>query len=132
MLYNDGVKMDDNMRVTFCPKCNNEQFSSDVQFCRICGFLVYNWCEGEATYDTYGNYEETIKHKNPGNARFCETCGKPTVFLQERVLLPYDEIQEEYVEGFLKLNPDAFGNGNLLVVGDTSSTNKVDDDDLPF
>ena len=30
MIYNDGFQMDDNLRVTKCPKCGNEQFDDEL------------------------------------------------------------------------------------------------------
>ena len=32
MIYNDGFSMDENLRVTQCPKCGNEQFSEDASW----------------------------------------------------------------------------------------------------
>ena len=55
MIYDDGIAMDENGRAKACPVCGNEQFSEDADFCRICGFAVYNLCEGVQTYDDFGN-----------------------------------------------------------------------------
>lgn len=126
MIYNDGFPMDNNLRVTQCPKCGNEQFSQNAEHCRICGTLLYNYCVGEPIYDYQGSVDHIDKHKNCGNARFCETCGRPTEFFKEKFLLPFDEVREEYVEKLLKSNPSSIANGSAMVLGDDEG------DDFPF
>lgn len=107
MIYNDGVEMTDNGRVKSCPKCGNEQFGDSADYCRICGFPVFNLCEGTRTEDAFGNVVGWEQHKNAGNARFCEKCGQPTYFFKEKILLPYDAVREKYVRDYLTANPDA-------------------------
>ena len=34
-------------------------------------------------------------HKNPANARYCETCGNSTEFLKQDFLKPWEECQRE-------------------------------------
>lgn len=87
MIYNDGFKMNNSGRVIVCPKCGNEEFQKNTDFCRICGTMVYNKCEGE--WDSTN--EMLITHNNPGNARYCETCGKPTYFYEQKLLSPWTE-----------------------------------------
>lgn len=128
MIYNDGFPMDVDLKVTQCPKCGNEQFSNDAEFCRICGVSLYNLCEGEEIYDYNGNFDHREEHKNCGNARFCEKCGRPTSFLKETFLLPYDEVREEYVERFLHSNPSAISGNTVMVL----AGNDEDSDELPF
>lgn len=77
--YNDGVKMDDDLRVVECPRCGNEQISTDAKFCRICGLPVYNYCAGKGT-----------SHICPGNARFCGVCGEPTEYFELGILRSWD------------------------------------------
>lgn len=127
MIYNDGFPMDENLRVTQCPKCGNEQFSEDAEFCRICGVSLYNYCEGEDIFDYNGNFDHTETHMNRGNARFCEKCGKPTIFFKQKFLFPYDEVKEEYVERFLKSNPTAISGNTVMVLAGSDQ-----EDDLPF
>ena len=55
MIYNDGYETDENLKFVRCPKCGNEEYSQNAQYCRICGFSVYNECEGCCDYDEYGN-----------------------------------------------------------------------------
>lgn len=128
MIYNDGFPMDANLKVTQCPKCGNEQFSNEAEFCRICGASLYNLCEGEDIYDYNGNFEHHEEHKNCGNARFCEKCGRPTSFFRETFLLPYDEVREEYVERFLQSNPTAISGNTVMVLSGIAE----DSDELPF
>lgn len=124
MMYNDGFPMDDDLRVTECPKCKNEEFSPEADFCRICGTSLYNLCDGEDIYDYNGNYQDTERHRNHGNARFCEKCGKPTMFLNKKFLRPFDEVQNSYINQYLESNPNAMANNQIK---------DIDDDyDLPF
>lgn len=116
MMYDDGFPMDDNLRVTECPRCKNSQFSTEANFCRICGTSLYNLCEGEEVYDYNDVYQGMEQHRNPGNARFCEKCGKPTSFLKEKFLLPFNEVNERYAKQYFTENP----------------SNSEDEDDLPF
>lgn len=94
MFYTDGVEIDENERVILCPKCKNEEFSAEAEFCRICGTGLYNKCEGE--WDGFNNIYKG-QHNNPGNARFCEICGKPTLFFQQGFLKDWEEVQAEFI-----------------------------------
>lgn len=95
MIYDDGVKMDEDMRVVECPRCGNEVFSDRAKYCKICGLQVYNYCEGETEYDYNGNVIDVHCHKNNGDARFCEICGQPTVFFKEELLRPWQVVKNE-------------------------------------
>jgi ribosomal protein L40E len=130
MIYDDGVEINENMQVRICPKCGNEQFSSNANYCRICGFSTYNWCEGRIIYNDFGNLEDIIRHENLGNSRFCEICGKPTLFLSEKILLPYDEVREDYVEEFLKDNPEAIASNTVFIVGGKNKAGILKDVEL--
>lgn len=88
-MHYKGIDLDDNNRVIQCPVCKNTEFSDDVDYCRICGTKLFNRCEG--TWNEFDNYLMT--HDNPGNARFCETCGKPTSFLKENILEPWHKAE---------------------------------------
>lgn len=91
MIYNDGFETDENLRFVKCPRCGNEEFSSDAKFCRICGLPVFNECEGSQEFDSFGNVT-SFYHRNPGNARYCEQCGKPTMLYKETLLKPYKDV----------------------------------------
>ena len=83
MNYTDGVPYDpDTLKVKICPVCENEEFSSNASFCKICGTNIYNLCEG--TY--YQGEDDLVRHPNPSNARFCELCGQPTLYGKEGIL----------------------------------------------
>lgn len=133
MIYEDGIEMDENGRAKSCPVCGNEQFSEDADFCRICGFAVYNLCEGIQIYDDFGNYEGIEQHKNAGNARFCEKCGQPTHFFKAKILRPFDEVRKAYVEEYIKVNPLAIQTGQTMIDGNTNVNVLEDyDGELPF
>ena len=115
MKYDDGVKMNEDSRITECPTCRNEEFSDRAEYCRICGFLLYNRCEG---YHEGGYHDEVITHNCPGNARYCETCGRPTEFLTKGILLPWENVGK-------KVSPPPTPPQTLPTLDD-------DEGDLPF
>lgn len=85
MIYSDGVPMDDNGRVRYCPRCQNQELDPDSEFCQICGLTLYNTCAGD--------WQDNIpEHRNKSNARFCKYCGLPTTYYQQNILQPYSEI----------------------------------------
>lgn len=96
MIYDDGFSMDDNLRVTKCPRCENKQFDDAAEYCRICGTPLFNMCEGQEEWDDFGNLVDRNYHKNHGNARFCEKCGRPTEFFRLKLLRPYNEVMDKY------------------------------------
>lgn len=134
MIYEDGVEMDENGRAKICPLCGNEQFSKDAEFCRICGFAVYNLCEGITICDDYGNYRGEEKHINEGNARFCEKCGQPTHFFKAKVLKPYEEVREMFTQEYLKTHSFSIRSEKTLDTKSDLVTNNQDDseEELPF
>ena len=90
MRYNDGIPMGEDMRVTRCPRCENEEFDDEADFCRICGLSRFNRCEG---FENDSGYQsEVVYHNNYGNARYCERCGMRTTFLLEGFLKPFENI----------------------------------------
>lgn len=95
MIYNDGYEVDNEKRFVRCPRCGNEEYSSEAAFCRICGLPAYNECEGSVEYDDFGNTEGFHIHRNAGNARYCEYCGKPTMLFKEKILLSFADAQSE-------------------------------------
>lgn len=73
-----GITTDDKLRFIKCPVCGNDEFSSEAEFCRICGSAIYNYCQD--LYDEGGYRISTGCGKpNPGNSRYCEYCGNPTL-----------------------------------------------------
>lgn len=115
MKYDDGFPMDDNLRVTKCPRCENEQFDNDAEYCRICGAPLFNICEGYRQQDSFGNVYDLEYHKNYGNSRFCEKCGKPTEYFRLKFLRPFNEVSEHYIKKY----PELIAENN-------------DDSELPF
>lgn len=128
MKYTDGVEYDKiTMRVKICPKCKNEEFGQESEFCRICGTNLFNRCEGEPVFDPMTGdllgYEN--RHVNPSNARFCETCGKPTVYFKNNILVDFERYQQ----------PDPFPDMELFTQEDEDLpyiTSSDEDEDLPF
>ncbi len=153
VLYDDGVPYgEETMRVNICPRCHNEQFSPRATFCRICGLDLYNRCDGMEE-DSWGNWypNENAMHPNPSNARYCETCGRPTLFFNEKILCDYMEFRptplEERVEypsfNDFEMDTDIFGSSEASAEGMAnigtdeqfpvqSGIDDEDDGELPF
>ncbi len=149
--YNDGVPFDENtMRIEQCPRCHNRVFGKNAQFCRICGLDLYNRCDG-MEQDLNGNWYENPEamHYNPSNARYCETCGRPTFFYTQKILCDYKDFKpdeapddEDGSEDLLRQNgvyeeiaaaPES--EGYIPEQGDLDADPQivdVDDEELPF
>lgn len=96
MKYTDGVNYDsDTMKINICPQCGNEEFSDNAFFCRICGADLFNNCIGDEDTDMNGSPVIYNQHANPSNARFCEICGKETMFYRKGILKSYQKYQED-------------------------------------
>lgn len=118
MIYDDGVKTNEELRVEFCPQCENEVFSTHAEYCKICGLRLYNYCLGETISDPNGQYPDYVEyHKNDSDARFCEKCGQPTKFSEEQLLLDWEGAKE-----MIELNE----------VEDESFPSADSYDDIPF
>lgn len=83
MIYSDGYETNDELRFIRCPRCGNEEYSVETKYCRICGMPAYNECEGNTDQDIYGNIIDIDTHRNAGNARYCEYCGKRRCYLKK-------------------------------------------------
>ncbi len=95
MKYESRIPYDEKtLRVTECPRCNNEDFRENASYCRICGLELVNVCIPEQVEAANGDYYDPEPHTNPPNARFCEICGAPTVYFQKhRILESYQTIR---------------------------------------
>ena len=111
MFYNDPVKTE-NGRLTLCPVCSNEEFSDNAEYCRICGTPRVNYCIPEE--------QNWHQHKNPANARYCETCGAQTTFLFHGLLKYWKDVPDEYKSATPLQEPSTGGS----IPGET--------DELPF
>lgn len=78
MIYNNGYETNSNLRFLSCPKCDNEKYSKDAKYCRICEFPTYYECEGSSEYDNL-SMPLTLMYKNVGNAHYCAYCTKATI-----------------------------------------------------
>lgn len=94
MIYKSEIKYDQKTnKVKECPRCQNEEFSADATYCRICGMPLVNRCIPAQWEDDYGNLHDSQSHENLPDSRFCEQCGEPTVYFQNKLLKTYREIQ---------------------------------------
>lgn len=114
MIYNDGPRMDQNMRVTECPRCKNTQIGNDDLYCIICGGELHNRCQGVIEYDFMGNESPGEKHINPSNARYCAWCGAKTRFFEWGYLKPFTEVTDEGIEDGIKSYPDSDGSDEFI------------------
>ena len=134
MIYADGVNFDQKTnRVKICPRCFNQQFSSAARYCRICGTELYNICIGDPAEEGYENDPNRInQHSNPSNARYCETCGKPTEFFLKGILPKYEEYQMKTAEEEVQMG--LCENVDEALQGMRSDTTKdaVPTEDMPF
>ena len=94
MIYADGVPMNPNGQVAYCPRCKTSLFSDDKLCCPECGISLYNHCEQQ--------------HPNRSNARFCCTCGKPTLYYQEGLLADYSSVLKYGVIPASKIADDTY------------------------
>ena len=123
MNYKEGYRLADTMRVQLCPRCENEQFSSEAKHCRICGAHLYNRCEGQPEIDFHGNHTGELEHhNNPGNARYCETCGTKTYFYEEGFLVSWEEEKAQIEREMLGLEGES----------EAATSNDSDDDGFDF
>lgn len=64
------------LKVKKFPRCGNDVFSENAEYCKICGLPLKNKC---VEYDSFGTAYAN-GHTNTPNARFCEICGQPTSY----------------------------------------------------
>lgn len=115
-----GIQTDENLRFIKCPVCGNDEFSEEAEFCRICGSAIINYCQD--LYDEHGYRISTGCGKpNPGNARFCEYCGNPTLLY--KFLTPWED-EKTHAEKYGSNNNS--DNTNSQVQDFSSSTEDQD------
>ncbi|HMM20117.1 MAG TPA: zinc ribbon domain-containing protein [Selenomonadales bacterium] len=82
------VRTDAAGRFTECPQCKNRSFSTHALFCKLCGLYLYNRCSNLVSNDP----KDACNEINPGDARYCEKCGRPTVLTRLGFLKSWGEI----------------------------------------
>lgn len=81
-----------------CPRCENEEISTDYGYCKICGTYLINICAGEEDSDMRGNMyykKDPCGTVNDGNARYCIKCGCETAFYQQKLFAPWQEEKKQ-------------------------------------
>ena len=128
-----GPKTNLDNRLSVCPVCENEEFSTEARYCRICGLNRINICEGiwDDNYYGYGNGGH-IHHENPPNARFCETCGTRTLFYNSGIIEPWKIVLGMEMDEIDILPEPIKRTEKEAVVIATPITADDDDNDLPF
>lgn len=132
--YTDGVDYDERtLRIKSCPKCGNDEFGKNAEYCKICGTDLFNMCEGDIDQNNWGEEIHINTHANPSNARFCETCGKRTNFFIKGILPSYEEYQrnadaQAEIDAFLSI-PDE---DEPIPVSSEQAQQYIVDEELPF
>ncbi|MGL4644297.1 MAG: hypothetical protein ACRCVH_08265 [Vagococcus fluvialis] len=71
-----------------CFKCKATVLHDDSKFCHKCGFVLNsNFCSNDHCY-VYNNGEQIAL---PEDARYCDSCGNETYYLQDGLLEPVGE-----------------------------------------
>ena len=83
MIYDDGVQVDENMRVVECPRCENEVFSTKAGHCKICGLSLYNVCEGEPEFDSNGYQSIQSIIRTPVTPVFANPADGPLTLIKQ-------------------------------------------------
>ncbi|MGE5572992.1 MAG: ImmA/IrrE family metallo-endopeptidase [Bacteroidota bacterium] len=94
------VPTDENGRYLECPMCGNAVFSHDAKYCRMCGMYLYNVCT-----PSWPSKEQYCGRMNPGDARFCEHCGSPTLLTHMGLLMSWEEVVKAHGEIAAGLEP---------------------------
>lgn len=94
------VPTDESGRYLECPMCGNTTFSHDAKYCRMCGMYLYNVCT-----PGWPSREQYCGRINPGDARFCEQCGSPTLLTHMGLLMSWEEVVKAHGQIAAGLEP---------------------------
>ena len=83
MIYPGTGEMTENGLALRCPACGNTEFPPGKDYCPRCGESRRNLCHPADSL--------APRHTCPNNARYCEQCGSPTVFLLGGLLEPWNQ-----------------------------------------
>lgn len=87
--FHEEYKMDQFKRVIFCSLCKIPIGSGTKDKCLVCKTYIFNYC---SSY--FSDHPDECSYANPGNARFCEICGRHTYFYQKGLLVPWREADD--------------------------------------
>lgn len=82
--YPDLIRLDRYKRALACPLCGMDLRDNKGERCSLCGTLIFNFC---ISYLRDGS----CSFANPGNARFCEMCGRPSYYYEKGYIGPWQE-----------------------------------------
>ena len=83
ILYPTEIQMDRYKRVLACPVCHSSKHLSGEK-CTRCGTPIFNFCSGI--------YDDSCSYANLGNARYCELCGKQTIYSKNGLIRPNQQV----------------------------------------
>ena len=84
--YPDEYPIDSFKRALVCPKCHRDIRHGTGDRCPFCGTCIFNFCSG--FFDPGGS---VCSCANPGYARYCEVCGRPTYYQEINCLKDWQD-----------------------------------------
>lgn len=82
MIYEKSNTYADTGKLIICQNCGNEETGIKGDYCQICGICLVNHC-------TNINCSYRVSAL-PSNARYCPSCGRPSAFLTNGTLKPWN------------------------------------------
>jgi ribosomal protein L37E len=86
--YPDEVKMDSFKRALVCPKCLRDISHIRGDKCTYCKTYMFNFCS-----EFLNNSAHECSYANPGYARYCEMCGRPTYYYKRSYLADWQTVK---------------------------------------
>lgn len=84
--YPEEIRTDCYKRVLSCPVCHSASVDASGERCSVCRTYIFNFCTS-----FFEESSDECSYTNPGNARYCEICGRPTYFYRKGLLHPWQE-----------------------------------------
>lgn len=89
--YQEEYENDSEWKMIRCPVCHKTTESDYGTNCPACDTPLFNECRESSLIRKIFLRKRSTIHKNAGNARYCETCGKETLFYQSLYLQDYED-----------------------------------------
>ena len=89
--YPDEYPADAFKRALVCPKCHKDIRHITGENCVFCGTCIFNFCS-----EFFSKAGNGCTYANPGYARFCEMCGKPTCYNEMNCLRDWRDIYNDF------------------------------------
>jgi hypothetical protein len=86
--YPDEIKMDSFKRALVCPQCFRDISYITGDKCTYCKTYMFNFCS-----EFLNNSAHECSYANPGYARYCEMCGRPTYYYKRLYLADWQTVK---------------------------------------